>query len=252
MSLFRQAEAWVALFVVVISQGCSRGPTREQAEKSRANMAKICKAIHEYEYGQQDGVAPRGKLPTRVLMTKDGKPGLSWRVAILPNLGEEKLYADFHLDEPWDSGHNRPLVEKMPAVYQSPMKKDEPGLTHYLSVVGPKAVLDDHSPITERRITDGTAKTIVFVEANDAVEWTKPADYDPPKDNPAAGLGKLHPEDYFLAGFASGDVNFVPATLEPASLASMFTRNGSEPFSWLEYKRKQSGEAEPKNPNGFK
>jgi hypothetical protein len=246
-----RAMVCIPLLMSLLTLGCSRGPTREQAQKSETNMAKIFLAIDQYANAHR-AVGLRRTLPARVLMTKDGKPGLSWRVAILPNMGEEKLYAEFHLDEPWDSAHNRPLLEKMPDVYQSPMKKDAPGFTHYLAIVGPKAVLDDRSPISEVKISDGTAQTIMFVEANDAVEWTKPADYDPPKDNPAAGLGKLHPKDYFLAGFPSGDVNFVPATLEPASLAAMFTRDGGESFSWLDYKRKQRGETKKESPNGFK
>ena len=32
---------------------------------------------------------------------------LSWRVALLPYVGEGKLYAEFKLDEPWDSAHNK-------------------------------------------------------------------------------------------------------------------------------------------------
>jgi hypothetical protein len=30
---------------------------------------------------------------------KDGKPLLSWRVAILPYIGHDELYRQFHLDE---------------------------------------------------------------------------------------------------------------------------------------------------------
>ena len=38
-------------------------------------------------------------------------PGLSWRVKLLPYLGETKLYQEFHRDEPWDSRHNQTLLE---------------------------------------------------------------------------------------------------------------------------------------------
>src|SRR5262249_26236289 len=48
---------------------------------------------------------------------KDGKALLSWRVHILPYLGEEKLYREFHLDEPWDSDHNKALIARMPPIY---------------------------------------------------------------------------------------------------------------------------------------
>ena len=48
------------------------------------------------------------------------RPLLSWRVAILPDLGERELYEQFHLDEPWNSPHNLVLVGRMPKVYAHP------------------------------------------------------------------------------------------------------------------------------------
>jgi hypothetical protein len=45
--------------------------------------------------------------------------GLSWRVHLLPELGEDELYRKFHLDEPWDSPHNLPLVTEMPAAFRA-------------------------------------------------------------------------------------------------------------------------------------
>jgi hypothetical protein len=40
-------------------------------------------------------------------------------VALLPHLGEKELYEQFHLDEPWDSPHNRKLLAKIPKAYSS-------------------------------------------------------------------------------------------------------------------------------------
>ena len=39
--------------------------------------------------------------------SNDGKPLLSWRVRLLPYLGHQALYNEFHRDEPWDSPHNK-------------------------------------------------------------------------------------------------------------------------------------------------
>ena len=53
---------------------------------------------------------------------KDRKPLLSWRVALLPYLGKEKLYNEFRLDEPWDSKHNKRAAMRVPACYRTQLK----------------------------------------------------------------------------------------------------------------------------------
>ena len=62
----------------------------------------------------------KGALPAAFIADQDGKPLLSWRVAILPYLEEKELYDRFHLDEPWDSEHNKKLIASMPDIYNSP------------------------------------------------------------------------------------------------------------------------------------
>ena len=49
-------------------------------------------------------------FPPAYTADKDGKPLLSWRVLILPYVEQNELYKQFHLDEPWDSEHNKPLI----------------------------------------------------------------------------------------------------------------------------------------------
>ena len=79
------------------------------------NLKQIGLAILNYEDKQKE-------LPNHAIRDKDGKPLLSWRVAVLPDVDEYGLglYKQFHLDEPWDSEHNRKLIEKMPEAFKSP------------------------------------------------------------------------------------------------------------------------------------
>ena len=55
-----------------------------------------------------------GVYPPAALCDTEGRPVLSWRVALLPYLGEEALFNEFKLDEPWDSLHNKRLLKKLP------------------------------------------------------------------------------------------------------------------------------------------
>src|SRR5262249_39345951 len=73
------------------------------------------------------------------------KPLLSWRVGILPLLGEAELYEQFKLDEPWDSMHNKRLLPKIPRAYAAPgVEIKEPYATYYQVFVGPHAAFEVH------------------------------------------------------------------------------------------------------------
>jgi hypothetical protein len=196
-------------------------------------------ALHNYHdaYGQ---------FPPIGTFDKPGRPLLSWRVHILPFVEQDNLYKEFHLDEPWDSEHNKKLLARMPAIYQCPnTKRKEAGLTTYLAPVGPSAMCtgDAHGRrISE--ITDGTSNTVLLVDAADerAVPWTKPEDlrYDPKK--PAAGLTGHHP-GVIAALFADGSFRWLPETIEPHNLAGLFTINGGEAISLRDL-----GETEERQP----
>ncbi len=68
----------------------------------------------------------KGHFPPAATYDKEGKPLLSWRVALLPYLRHEKLYEQFHLDEPWDSEHNIKLLPQMPLAYGGVERPDGP------------------------------------------------------------------------------------------------------------------------------
>lgn len=144
---------------------------------SANNLHQIGVAMHSYHdtYGQ---------FPTdAAIRDKNGKPLLSWRVAMLPYLEEDVLFKQFKLDEPWDSPHNSRLISQMPRVYLDPFRPDElaGGFTHYRVFVGPKTAFEPGKPMTFRQLTDGSANTIMVIETATAVPWTKPDEivYDP-------------------------------------------------------------------------
>ena len=77
-----------------------------------------------------------GRFPARANFDKQGKPLLSWRRPYPALPGPGPLYSQFHLDEPWDSEHNRKLIPLMPAIYQNPSVPAKPGMASYLAVCG--------------------------------------------------------------------------------------------------------------------
>jgi hypothetical protein len=134
------------------------------------------------------------RLPNQAICDKDGKPLLSWRVAILPYIGEDHLYKEFKFNEPWDSEHNKKLIDRMPKKYVHPFAKNVPA-NHTLYQVfyskqgaKPAAAIMETGKITLGMLTvqDGTSNTFIVTDAAaNAVPWTKPADllYDGKVEN---------------------------------------------------------------------
>jgi hypothetical protein len=175
--------------------------------------------------------ANNGVLPAVASFDKAGKPLLSWRVHMLPYVGEAKLYKEFHLDEPWDSAHNKKLIAKMPQVFRGPNDKlNEQGKTVFLAPTG-KGTAWPGGPTGLRfpaSFQDGTSNTILLVLADDAhaVEWTRPADLPVDLRKPHAGLGQWG--NSFVFGLADGSVHTTKATISKETLTAAFTPAGGE------------------------
>ena len=74
----------------------------------------------------------------------------------------DALFKEFKLDEPWDSPHNKALLERMPAIFAVPGSPAEPGMTFYRGFSGKRTLFDPTVPegVELATITDGTSNTI--------------------------------------------------------------------------------------------
>jgi prepilin-type processing-associated H-X9-DG protein len=198
---------------------------REAAVRAQSanNLKQFALAMHNYH----DAL---GSFPPAAVFDAAGKPLLSWRVQILPYLGQDALYREFRLDEAWDSPHNKKLLKKMPKIFADPRGNRDKApafTTHYQAFVGPGAFFEGKRGIRIADIIDGTSNTIMIVEAAQAVPWSKPEDlpYDPKKPLPKLGgiLG-----GGFNAAFCDGSVRFIARTVKESTLRAMITRNGGE------------------------
>jgi hypothetical protein len=198
---------------------------REAARRNTSinNLRQLSLGILNYESAKKT-------LPTQAICNKEGKPLLSWRVQILPYLEEQELYNQFHLDERWDSEHNKALIPRMPHVYSNPNAKTDDGKTNYLAVVGKECVFEGtDKAVGLRNVTDGTSRTITFVEADadKSVEWTKPDDLHFDANNPTAGLGHVRPGGW-LAAYLDGHTEFISNSIDPGMVKAMITKAGGE------------------------
>src|SRR5262249_22613046 len=132
---------------------------------------------------------------------KEGKALLSWRVAILPYLGENELFRQFRLNESWDSPPNSRLLKREPAVVAPPgVTAREPYTTFYQAFVGPHAAFEKHHVlVAAANFPDGTSNVLMLAEAGAAVPWTKPEDMHFAPDEPIPELGGLFPNLFHAA-----------------------------------------------------
>ena len=190
------------------------------------NLRSIGMAIQAYQ-------ANFSYLPQPAIYDKSGAPLLSWRVAILPFMGQDALYKKFHLDEPWDSPHNLELLQQaeMPKAYEargaSPPK---PYMTYYKAVVGPGAVFEPDPRRHIRQAADVRGPqdhTLLLAEAAEPVEWTRPTDLVVEPNQPLPRFGGLSP-DGFLICFVDGSVQFLKQELsrDDAKMRALISRNG--------------------------
>jgi RNA polymerase sigma factor (sigma-70 family) len=107
---------------------------RKAHQQSLDNLKEIALAMHNY-------YDIYGFLPPAAIYGKNGKPLLSWRVLLLPFFNQNHLYKQFHLDEAWDSAHNKKLLAQMPAVYRIPGQKEK-NSTLYQVFVGPSTIFE--------------------------------------------------------------------------------------------------------------
>lgn len=182
----RCRDAGVVLPIALLDMAFGSGDVHSAADESSLRL--LSKAMLDYHQAH-------GRLPPAVLRGKDGKPLLSWRVAVLPYLGEEELFKQFKLDEPWDGPHNKTLITRMPKVfcsYRIPENADEqiPPTTGYQVFTGPGMLFDGRRGMRLADVKDGAEQTILLAETTRLVPWTKPEDMPIGANKPLPKLGK--------------------------------------------------------------
>jgi hypothetical protein len=210
--------------------------------QSQNNLKQIGLALHNFH-------SDHGMFPPPVVYDGEGKPLYSWRVLLLPYLGDAEcitVYRQFKLDEPWDSPQNRPLLDRMPRVYKHPTHP-EFSETVYQVVVGKGAMFETDPQATPQpiknppghppfprpvfargpmmRLTDvrdGPSNTIMVIEATPAVPWTKPQDFTFAPNQPLPRL-KLPVNILYVDGAVT-----TARQLDDATFRGLITREGGE------------------------
>lgn len=205
----------------------ARRTAGEAARRSQCmnNLKNIALAVSNY--GMVHGV-----LPPASTGDVDGRPRHDWRTLTLPQNEEDALYRAVDLAKPWDDPANARVGEERLSVFICPNTTTPRNTTAYLATLDPGGCL---SPGKSRRladVSDGTANTLLIIEAGDdrAVPWMAPKDAD---ESVLTGFAsaKLHHSGGAHAAFADGAVRFLKARTPLPILRALTTAAGGEVIS---------------------
>lgn len=185
-------------------------------EKSLSNLRSIGLALKEYERIHHH-------FPSAVIKSPFGQM-YSWRVAMLPYLGQKELYDLYKFDEPWNSVNNLKVMMKMPDVYRdNPIGTD----TAIVAFVGENTIIGRY-PTEVAAVKRGLPQTIAVAAMRTDIPWTKPDDIPIEK----ASDFKVPIEAGLPILYGDGTTQFIPQGYRPEDFYDSIHRESSLPAPW--------------------
>jgi hypothetical protein len=192
------------------------------------NLKQLGIALHNYHEHFET-------FPPAIVRSSDGRPMHSWRVLLLPCIGQQELYDRYDFTEPWDGPNNRKLLNEMPEIYRCPNGNSVDGdrqCTSYVAVRGPRTAWPEPDAIDIPGIKDGSAQTLFLVEFDiGEIRWTEPSDLTLDEamsrfaaHNPTRLDG--HQDNYFFCWSDSG------RNVLMADCTVRYLRHGVDDQSW--------------------
>ncbi|MDR3109456.1 MAG: DUF1559 domain-containing protein [Planctomycetaceae bacterium] len=178
-------------------------------------------------------------LPPLYTVDKDGKPLHSWRVLILPFIGQQELYAKIRLDESWDSEYNKQFHNEVIPDFVCHSNPDiQPGLNCCYSAIAGEAFIPAKPNKPKlggsivSRLKDDPSITIIFVEVKKPFCWMDPtadvtlAELEKGTDAEDSRIGSYH-EIGVVTSFFKGNVKFMK-DINVKTWRALGTSNGGE------------------------
>jgi len=194
---------------------------RQSADRATSanNLRSISIAMHTYHDANKS-------LPPAILISQSGKK-YSWRIALLPYLGHQKLYDAYRFDEDWDSAHNLQITKQMPHVFRHPSADANSNSSSYFVITGDATAFTNQKGTHLESISDGTSNTICCVESKRDVHWAKPEDIPFESKGMMKTVGGFS-ESGFNVSFCDASVHFISSTTSEETLQSLLTVSGGE------------------------
>ena len=234
-------RAAAVAFLILLCGCCLLFPAIQYSREPH-RMLKCANDLRQIALAMSLYENDHGCFPPAYIADANGRPMHSWRVLILPYLGDDALYQAYDFSEPWDGPNNRKLAGQIPSMYQCWSAETFNGtswVTNYMAVVGPATVWPGAKASKLSNIRDGAANTIIVVEvADSSIHWMEPRDLSFEEAlcgiNPPSGMGissrHISGGDYFHHGtsvvnvaLADGHVLRLPEGFPAEELETLLT-----------------------------
>jgi hypothetical protein len=183
-----------------------------QKVREAAGRTKDSNSMKQIALGMHNFHDVTGKLPPA------NDENLSWRYHLLPYIEQDNLFRAMNPREPWDGPTNRRFANTQVKTYVSTADPPETVETRYRVFVGPNTLYEPgKKPLAFAEIRDGTANTILFVEARTTVPWAQPKELVYDRNGSLPELGAPSRNGY-LVTLADGSVRFMSNKTSPEML----------------------------------
>jgi len=242
----------VLLALLLPALQSSREASRRTACQN--NLHQIGLAMQGYHASRR--AFPPGGIEVRANPSETAKRQLAWCAFILPQLGEQSIYAQLDLSQPFDSSANAAGAATVLTVFVCPDTRravnvlQGRGACNYGGMFGeritspnkpPKGAMIYDVALVLKDISDGASRTILIAEDRDFPDdqWINALNvFDQAFAINAApaienDMGSYHPGGAH-ALFADSSVHFLRDGLAVRILAALCTRAGNEPVTSFE------------------
>jgi hypothetical protein len=196
----------------------------QKQEASAAHMKKIGLAMHTY-------LDQQNTFPPAYVADSSGKPLYSWRVLLLPYLGQQALYDRFDKTRAWDAPGNLEISQTAVEIFKSPADSAVAANgVNYIAVVGEGLGFQGTKGTATRDFLDGLKNSIAVVEVRGvAGSWAAPVDFQATAQKWKLGTGagefnSPYPNALFVLMFDT-NVRFVHEANMPTVFPAAFGIN---------------------------
>ena len=205
------------------------GPVSRISE-CRGNLKAIGRAVRQY-------TEQHGAYPPAYTVDAYGRRLHSWRTLLLPYLGQQSLYDQIDLSQPWHAAvHDRVRATVVPA-YHCPSLEQGSTKTGYLSVVTEASLLGPGRSIPAKAVERPLDKLLICIEVNAerTVHWMSPFDlsaeefFGLKRDGAMSHVSRDRPYFFYYWANAEGQVSSIAGDTSTDERREMISEIGREP-----------------------